>query len=844
MLQAKSEQQLASEQAWQESERLWLVHRAGFTAARKIPGESNTTADPDTVKIHLQLEATGDTLYVDDDDVERANPPQFDHSEDLSQLRYVNESSILHTLRQRYASNLIHTHAGGSMIIINPMAPLAIYSEKVMHMFRGCKSEDMPPHIYSLAQSTYRSMLTSRRDHSILLLGRSGSGKTTNFKHILHYLVLTVGSVNKVLTIEKLNSISIVLEAFGNARTIMNSNATRFTQIFSLNYDQAGQIASASIQLLLMERSRVVHRPDGEPAFHIFYWLLAGVEGALRKELYLEHLSNEPNLFTTPLHKHEDKQKAILDFARVCSALSVLGVSNTEVKAIWSVLAAIYHLGIAGSVKADNTNTGRWQFSNPQSAQRAASLLGTTSEELSHCLFGEDNSTPRTSFPTSSPTDRLLDRDLTPLEMLEGMVVGLYGEVFNAIAALINRSISPVVHTVSSLMVVDCPGFQNPASCGHQGGATFQDMCHNYLQERLQLLFHQTNIVAPRDRYAQEHIELKCDDLAENEIYSPNPLVSLLDRTSQNVMIRTSQPDLRDVDRWGLLWLLDEEAVYPGACDEGFIERLFMHYRDRDHQLLLRKAPGTNQFVLHHLQGTNPVMYTATGWLKASRENPMARAAVALLHESTKDDISKLFVSIKGPNISSTLGSSVVGMDGTQSLRRASSIRRTFTTGTAGIKRKSVSLQVKFIVDGLIETLRRTKLKFIHCFLPHHNAGLTDLHNSVLKNNSSSLNADDLLINVPLVRSQLRGAQILDAVRLHKQGFPKFLPLSEFRRRFLLLAPPDGRPTSPILDERKAAEDILRGMELDLTSYRVGMSQSWISEELVRDRMCGKGLML
>nr|CAD7453157.1 unnamed protein product [Timema tahoe] len=136
---------------------------------------------------------------------------------------------------------------------------------------------------------------------------------------------------------------------------------------------------------------------------------------------------------------HEDKQKAILDFARVCSALSVLGVSNTEVKAIWSVLAAIYHLGIAGSVKADNSSTGRWQFSNPQSAHRAASLLGTTSEELSHCLFGEDNSTPHTSFPTSSPTDRLLDRDLTPLEMLEGMVVGLYGEVFNAIAALINR---------------------------------------------------------------------------------------------------------------------------------------------------------------------------------------------------------------------------------------------------------------------------------------------------------------------------------------------------------------------------------------------------------------------
>lgn len=65
-------------------------------------------------------------------------------------------------------------------------------------MFRGCKSEDMPPHIYAMSQSAYRGMLATRRDHSLVFLGRSGSGKTTNFKHALHYLVLAAGTVNKV----------------------------------------------------------------------------------------------------------------------------------------------------------------------------------------------------------------------------------------------------------------------------------------------------------------------------------------------------------------------------------------------------------------------------------------------------------------------------------------------------------------------------------------------------------------------------------------------------------------------------------------------------------------------
>ncbi|KDR16277.1 Myosin-XVIIIa, partial [Zootermopsis nevadensis] len=834
--QAKSEEQLASERAWLEAERLWLVHRVGFSAVRRLPEEFSGSGggDSDASKLHVHLEVTGEVLQVDDDDVEKANPPQFDRAEDLAHLRYVNESSVLHTLRQRYGSNLIHTYAGGSMVIINPMAPLAIHSEKVVHMFRGCKSEDMPPHIYSLAQSAYHGMLASRRDHSVVLLGRSGSGKTTNFKHVLHYLVLAAGAVNKVVTVEKLNAISMVLEAFGNSRTVLNTNATRYTQIFSLDYDQSGQIASASVQVLLAERSRVARRPEGEPTFHIFYRLLAGAEGTLRRELHLDSLTGEPNLFMTPLQRHEDKQKAMLEFARVCAGMQTLGFSDVEMKVIWSVLAAIYHLGSAGAVKAGNSSSSRWQFSSPQAAQQAAHLLGTTVEELARILFGQSSggmgtpSTPRAPFRTPSPTERGLDRDVTGLEALEGMVVGLYGEVLNAVAALVNRSISTPIHTVSSLVVVDSPGFQNPASCGQQGGATFEDLCHNYLQERLQLLFHHTTLVAPRDRYAQEHIELNLDEGGCGDVCTPGPLVSLLDRTSQNSMVRTSQTDLREADRRGLLWLLDEEAVYPSASDEGFLERLFTHYGDRDHQLLLRKAPGTNQFILQHLQGTNPVLYTASGWLKASKENPIVRSAVSLLQESSREEVNQLFVSVRGLGISSALGGSVVGIEGTQSLRRASSIRRTFTTGTAGIKRKSVCLQVKFTVDGLVETLRRTRLKFVHCFLPHHNAALGESARSgTLKSNSSLTGSNTLddLINVPLVRSQLRGAQILDAVRLHKQGFPKFLPLSEFRRRFRLLAPADGRPASPVLDERRAVEDMLLGIDIDMASYRVGLSQ-------------------
>lgn len=72
---------------------------------------------------------------------------------------------------------------------------------------------------------------------------------------------------------------------------------------------------------------------------------------------------------------------------------------------------------------------------------------------------------------------------------------------------------------------------------------------------------------------------------------------------------------------------------------------------------------------------------------------------------------------------------------------------------------------------------------------------------------------------------QLRGCQILDALRLHKQGFPEHLQYSEFRRRFAVLAPAEARSQNPVLDERAAVEAILTHLDLDSSSYRLGLSQ-------------------
>lgn len=508
---AKTEEQIAAEEAWYETEKVWLVHRDGFSLASQLKSEELSLPEG---KVRVKLDHDGAILDVDEDDVEKANAPSCDRLEDLASLVYLNESSVLHTLRQRYGASLLHTYAGPSLLVLSPRGAPAVYSEKVMHMFKGCRREDMAPHIYAVAQTAYRAMLMSRQDQSIVLLGSSGSGKTTSSQHLVQYLATIAGtSGNKVFSVEKWQALSTLLEAFGNSPTIMNGSATRFSQILSLDFDQAGQVASASVQTMLLEKLRVARRPASEATFNVFYYLLACGDSTLRTELHLNHLA-ENNVFgIVPLSKPEEKQRAAQQFSKLQTAMKVLAISPEEQKACWLILASIYHLGAAGATKepleeqAEAAEGGRKQFARHEWAQKAAYLLGCSLEELSSAIFKHQlkggtlqRSTSFRQGPEESGLGEGTGTKLSALECLEGMASGLYSELFTLLISLVNRALKSSQHSLCSMMIVDTPGFQNPEWGGSARGASFEELCHNYAQDRLQKLFHERTFLQELER--------------------------------------------------------------------------------------------------------------------------------------------------------------------------------------------------------------------------------------------------------------------------------------------------------------------------------------------------------
>ncbi|KAM6239399.1 unconventional myosin-XVIIIa isoform 2-T2 [Spheniscus humboldti] len=835
--QAKTEEQIAAEEAWYETEKVWLVHRDGFSLGSQLRPEEGSPLPEGKVKV--KLDHDGAILEVEEDDVEKANPPSCDRVEDLASLLYLNESSVLHTLRQRYGGNLLHTYAGPTMVIINPLSSPSMYSEKVMHMFKGCRREDTSPHIYAVAQAAYRSMLMSRQDQAVVLLGASGSGKTTNCQHLVQYLTTIAGSTGKVFSAEKWQALYTILEAFGNSSTGMNSNATRFSQIISLDFDQAGQVASASVQTLLLEKLRVAKRPASEATFNVFYYLLACSDSALRTELHFNHLA-ENNVFgIAPLSKPEEKQKATQQFNKLQAAMKVMGISGDEQKAFWLVLGAIYHLGAAGATK-DADEAGRKQFARHEWAQKAAYLLGCSLEELSSSIFKHQpkgtlqRSTSFRQGPDEPPLgDGGTGPKLTALECLEGMAAGLYSELFTLLISLLNRALKSSQHSVCSVTVVDTPGAQNPELAGQSRGATFEELCHNYTQERLQLLFHQRTFARELERYKEENIELALADAEPGSSGS----VAAVDQPSHQALVRSLA---RTDEARGLLWLLEEEALQPGGNEDTLLERLFSYYGPQEggkkgHNPLL-PSDKPRHFLLGHSSGTNWVEYDATGWLNHVKHNPASQNASVLLQESQKKVISSLFAGRGGSAL--VLSGSVAGLEGGSqlALRRATSMRKTFTTGVAAVKKKSLCIQIKLQVDALIDSIKKSKLHFVHCFLPKAAGGGGDpqalpcrrVSGSELELPAEHCEAGLMQLDVPLLRAQLRGSRLLDALRMYRQGYPDHMVFAEFRRRFDVLAPhltkKHGR-NYIVVDEKRAVEELLESLDLEKSSYHMGLSR-------------------
>ena len=188
------------------------------------------------------------------------------------------QAGVREALRSRFENAQIYTNINALLVALNPYRPLPLYDQAMLEAYNTYGQTSPGPHVYSVASATYRGLLDAR-SQSVIISGESGAGKTETAKRFLQFLAYAAtqgsGSSNEGLE-NRVIATSPLLEAFGNAQTIMNNNSSRYGKYLMLQFDLSGKIMGASIKTYLLEKTRVVRQSKGERNYHVFYLLTQG----------------------------------------------------------------------------------------------------------------------------------------------------------------------------------------------------------------------------------------------------------------------------------------------------------------------------------------------------------------------------------------------------------------------------------------------------------------------------------------------------------------------------------------------------------------------------------------
>ncbi|XP_063880376.1 myosin heavy chain, non-muscle-like isoform X8 [Scylla paramamosain] len=771
----------ASQAEWTQKRLVWIPHSEhGFVAAG-IKGEVGD-------EVEVEIADTGKRVRVAKDDIQKMNPPKFNKVEDMAELTCLNEASVLYNLKERYYSGLIYTYSGLFCVVVNPYRRLPIYTEKVIEMYKGKKRHEMPPHVFAITDCAYRSMLQDREDQSILCTGESGAGKTENTKKVIQYLAYVaaskskggasgedlhlqqqqlvqqqqqqhIGNVFKPAVQQEYKSIAgeleaqllqanPILEAFGNAKTVKNDNSSRFGKFIRINFDNSGYIAGANIETYLLEKSRTIRQTQDERTFHIFYQLLAGTTQQQKRDFILEDPKHY--IFLTQGKIAVAGFDEVAEFQATVKAMQIMGINNEDIQSIFKTVSAVLMFGNM-QFKQERSND---QATLPDNtvAQQVAHLLGLNVTDMVRGFLK-----PRIKVGRETVT-KAQNKEQCEFAV-EAIAKALYERLFKWIVMRINRSLDRTKRQGASFIgILDIAGFEIFAM------NSFEQLCINYTNEKLQQLFNHTMFILEQEEYQREGIEWKFIDFG----LDLQPTIDLIEKPM------------------GILALLDEECFFPKATDKSFIDKLNTSHSVHP-KFCKSEFRDKADFAIVHYAGK--VDYSGHQWLMKNMD-PLNENIVSLLQTSQDPFIVQIWKDAE-----------IVGM-AQQAMGDSH-----FGARTRKGMFRTVSQLYKEQLTKLMMTLRNTNPNFVRCIIPNHEkrAGKID---------------------AGLVLDQLRCNGVLEGIRICRQGFPNRIPFQEFRQRYELLTPnviPKG-----FMDGKKACEMMIQALELEPNLYRIGQSKIFL----------------
>lgn len=710
------------------------------------------------------------------DQVTQVNPPKFDMCEDMSGLTYLNDASVLHNLKVRYVEKLIYTYSGLFCIAVNPYQRFPIYTGRTVGLYRLKRRNEVPPHIFAIAEGSYHAMSLKSKNQSILITGESGAGKTENTKKVITYFAF-VGSTGtakadksgkkKASLEDQVVQTNPVMEAYGNAKTVRNDNSSRFGKFIRVWFNSQGKMAGGDIETYLLEKSRVTYQSPDERSYHIFYFLMTH-----KVDLH-ESCGLSDDIYDYPLMSmgkvkvesiDDGEEMMIMD-----EAFDILGFTRDEKYNVYKVTSMCMLLS-------------RMEFVGHGEVTTAKNLeAGTVLMDLFKYCDAPDELYDRFCNPKIKIGTEWVNKaqNVTTVNVSVGSIIkNIFGRLFRYLVDMCNNTlIDPTMKKVNFIGVLDIAGFEIFEF------NTLEQLMINFVNEKLQQFFNHHMFVLEQEEYLREGIEWVSVDFGMD-------LAACIDLFEKPM---------------GLLPILEEETIYPKANDKTFEEKLKANHlgKHNNFQRPNSKTDKDAHFAVVHYAGT--VSYNVTGWLDKNRD-------------PVNDSVIDLFKKAKGCILLNEIFADHPGQtkeedDAPPPGHRRGKKRVVVKSKTAAKQAnfKTVCSYFKDQLNNLINMLMTTEPSFIRCIVPnsHKKAGVVDPF---------------------LVMHQLTCNGVLEGIRICRKGFPNRVLYGDFRQRYAILAPKEAHKAMkmvkrPVTDEKKniaATRAVMEKIQMSTEKFGYG----------------------
>ncbi|KAI5282668.1 class II myosin, partial [Ascosphaera aggregata] len=416
---------------------------------------------------------------------------------DLTLLSKVSNEAINDNLKKRFEAGEIYTYIGHVLVSVNPFRDLGIYTDKVLESYRGKNRLEVAPHVFAVAESGYYNMKAYKENQCVIISGESGAGKTEAAKRLMQYIANVSGGTDSAIqqTKDMVLATNPLLESFGNAKTLRNNNSSRFGKYLELQFNSNGEPIGATITNYLLEKSRVVGQIKDERNFHIFYQFTKSAPQNYREMFGIQQPSSY--LYTSQSQCLDvpgiDDTK---DFADTINAMNIIGIPQEEQDNIFRMLSAILWLG---NMQFREDDEGNAAITDKSIVDFVAYLLEVQPDQVSKAMTQRIMETSR-GMRRGSVYEVPLNVTQA-LAVRDALAKAIYFNLFDWIVERLNASLSARGAVSNSIGILDIYGFEIFEK------NSFEQLCINYVNEKLQQIFIQLTLKTEQEEYAREQIK-------------------------------------------------------------------------------------------------------------------------------------------------------------------------------------------------------------------------------------------------------------------------------------------------------------------------------------------------